>query len=371
MMTFNQLEGVHRLLDNLKSEPTHESPKTACGLDTLYYYVKLDYDNYTLFFRNVLLKRTLENDNCLKLKSLNYEKQFTFFELLDYTQGDSPITVCTIGFKNLNNKDNLESIKIQMSSFFMNDYGYEKSVEYVHNYLRGLGLNPLSTKVSRVDLNTYFLGHDFSYLRYDLFSTRSKKNKTYNNGSKFTGFTLGARSNDSVFLRIYDKNNELKDNQSNIGYLDTLRKEFLISKKFINKYAASFELSNYPLWNVEFELKREVLRKYNIDTIQDLWEKVDSVHKHICSNSFRLLDSPKTNSNASRKQNSFVWDILVDNYKVFHEGANIDKEKLKVYRQDESWLINRLEEFLSHDFNCDSAAFEKVKELKEFLSSKT
>lgn len=369
-MKFSELEEVHRHLDYLKSEPTTTSPKTVCGLDALYYQLVINWDDYNFFYKNVLLNRVLENDDLLELKSFDYEKQYTFFDLKYINEGSSPDTVCTIGFKNLNRKDNQECIKIQMSSFFMNNFGYEDSVNHVHDYLRGLGLEVHGTKITRLDLNTYFQGHDFSYLNYNLFSTRTTKSNIRGNSGVLETFELGARSSETVFLRIYNKRIEL----SVMGQKDyslSLKKQALIQEKFIKKYGAYHPIDQYELWNIEFEIKRQMLRRYNINTLEDLWSNVDSLHKDICTNTYRLLDSPKTQTHTSRKDNSLIWDILVDNYKLFNEGVNIDREKMKQYRQDDSWLKNRLDDFLSYDFNLDSSYYKEILDLRTRMSRNT
>lgn len=344
------------------------SPKFIPGIDALYFYVKVDYDNYITFYNNILLKGVLENDENLNLISYDYSKQWTFFtyNINIESEGLCPDIrpIFKIGFKNLNTKDNLDSILIQLDSSMMNLLGYKKAVDISLSYLREITLEPITTKVSRVDLNTYCKGYNFETLTPELFATKARKSGTIqpisNNGVLET-FYMGARSSDSVFMRIYNKSKELAA-LSSTNYSSSIFKSLLIESKFKAKYGEKTSI-NDNLWNVEFEVKRGTLRRYKIHTLYDLFENIDSLHNDIVTGTYRMLKRTKDEINNSRIETADIWKGITDNFKIFHKPTIIDKEKLKVYKKDTQWLKNRMIEFIEEPKNIDSPMLEDIKAL--------
>lgn len=354
-------------IESLKGSIPLYSPKYLQGIDALYFQVKINYDDYTLFYNNVLLSGTLENDDNFSMCSYDYTKQYTFFTYR--SEGSSPIQLCRIGFKNLNQKDYLESILIQMDSMALNVYGYKESYSLALDLIRSLGLQPLSTKVSRVDLNTYVTDHDFTYLDFNLFSTKQSKNgkitSSLSSRDKLETFYLGSRDSKSIHLRIYNKLVELY-NMSKSDYSLSSNKQMIIDMRFAEKYHTSVDYKH--LWNVEFELKRELLKRYNIDSVDDLFLKINDLHYDICTNHIRLLEREKDIINNSRIDSSLVWNDITNNYKVFvDEIKPIDKNKLKVYKKDNIWLLNRLNEYLLENPLADEEMISNINSLRASL----
>lgn len=350
---------------NLEDNIPLDSAKSISGIDALYFYVKVDYEHYTSFYHNFLLKGKISNLDNIILNSSDYSKQFTYYTYnIDISsQGSSPsiLPLCRIGFKNLNQKDNLDSIVVQMDSSMMNYLGYKSSTDIVLNFIRLISLDPISTKVSRVDLNTYVTGHNFEYVNYDLFSTRSRISGTIQPICKdgvIETFYMGSRSTDSVFMRIYNKSKELAA-LAKKDYLAAVFKKLLIENRFKSKHGDLIEIGS-NLWNIEFEVKRGTLRRYMIHTIDDLFNNVDSLHYDIVKNNFRMLTRPKNKINNIRIETSDIWKIITEEYHVFNKPVKIDKEKLKVYEKDDLWLMYRMVEFINEPGNKNSSMMEDV-----------
>ena len=69
------------------------------------------------------------------------------------------------------------------------------------------------------------------------------------------------------------------------------QKREMICLKFKEEHNINLD-DRLPLWNVEFELKRDLLRNYKIDTLEDLFCCVNSLHNDIMKR-MRLLTKKK------------------------------------------------------------------------------
>ena len=362
-----------RSSSKIKKAPAQKDYESVCGLDALYFYIKINYLDYSDFFVNHLLRGHLESDNFVLLNK-DYTNQFTYFRYMSEIEegknslpdeGVSPLQeIARIGFKNLNQNDNLDSIIVQMNSNALQQMSINDIINHFTVFLNNFGMTPLKFQLSRVDLNTYLFDYSFDWLSYDYFSTKSKKVEPKYNGYDLETFYLGSRNN-GLFLRIYDKLKQLKTLEYSEGNI----KQYLIGLKYLNKYK---QIPKYKsLWNVEIELRREQLRLYRIDTLEDLNQNVNSLFKIIFLKSIRLLaEGKKMDSHDNRIPTHSVWSHIINEYD--YNGfpvLEINKEKLKEYKRDRIWLRNRLIEFLEEPKNTDFYLREKTQELINYLDN--
>ena len=279
----------------------------------MYFYIKVNYLDYSDFFVNHLLRGHLESDNFVLLNK-DYTNQFTYFRYMAEiekeknslpSEGFSPLQeIGRVGFKNLNQKDNLDSIIVQMNSNALQQMSINDIIYHFTSLLNNFGMTPQKFQLSRVDLNTYVFDYSFDWLSYDYFSTKSKKVEPKYNGYDLETFELGSRNN-GLFLRIYDKLKQLKTLEYSEGNI----KEYLIGLKYINKYK---NIPKYKsLWNVEIELRREQLRLYRIDTLEDLNQNVNSLSKIIFSKSIRLLAEGKKWILTTTEYQRIVYGVIL------------------------------------------------------------
>lgn len=348
-----------------KSMPSQSSPKFVSGIDTLDFFVKINYDDYTSFYHNHLLKGVLDYEDCLVRQSEDFTRQWTWYDYYINIASEGSArderVLCTIKFKNLNQKDNNDSVLIEMRSSIMNLLGYQTSVNIVLMLLKSFTLEPLKTQVSRVDLNTYCLGHNFQYLTYENFSTKAEKCEPINKFGVLETFRLGARSSTTIYMRIYDKYKQLLHlSQSN--FADSNLKSNLIYSKFFHKYGLELD-TTVNLWNIEFEVKRGILKTFEIHTIEDLFNKVDSLHKYIVEKKFRMLIRKKDKTNNSLIKTHPLWEKLSNEFRLFNEPTVIDRTKLKLYKKDDEWFKNRMTDFIKEHRNVNSPMLEDIKAL--------
>ena len=318
-----------KLLDN--------SIATIAGVDALYYHLKINFQHYTQFYNNSFLINALQFGPFTRI-SENWLKQYTYCELRNPSNN---LLMARIGFKNLNTRDNLDSVQVQMDTYYMNTTGVLQSYYDVVEQIEALGLQVVKSKVSRIDLNTYVYGYDFSYLEYFYFSTLMRSNTKIYNGAKdrLETFYLGSRSSSAPYMRIYNKWSELmaKDEDQ--------QKQSLIRYKFLKEYDIHLDMDK-PLWNVEFELKREFLKSYKIDTVEECLQSVNVLHSELMKRIRLMTQKRKVDENHSdRIPTAPIWETIGTNYNFQDSNVPLDKLPAIKYSKDINWLINRVREF--------------------------
>jgi hypothetical protein len=223
----------------------------------------------------------------------------------------------------------------------MNTTGVLQSYYDVVEQIEALGLQVVKSKVSRIDLNTYVYGYDFSYLEYFYFSTLMRSNTKIYNGAKdrLETFYLGSRSSSAPYMRIYNKWSELmaKDEDQ--------QKQSLIRYKFLKEYDIHLDMDK-PLWNVEFELKREFLKSYKIDTVEECLQSVNVLHSELMKRIRLMTQKRKVDENHSdRIPTAPIWETIGTNYNFQDSNVPLDKLPAIKYSKDINWLINRVREF--------------------------
>jgi hypothetical protein len=334
---------------------------TVSGVDALYYQQNVDYDDYTAFFLESSLNSLATFGN-FQIISENWTKQYTHSNLLDPSDGR---IIARISFKNLNTRDFLESIMIKLDTYYMNIYGILHTCELVAKELQGLGLRLGKTKVSRLDLNTYVYGHDFHYLTYYRFSTLVRTNSKFYSALKdsLATFYLGSRSNGGApYLRIYDKWLELREQDTDQD------KQAMIRLMFLKEHELNLDDRN-PLWNVEFELKRELLKIYNINTIEDVFKSANMLHNDLMKR-YRLLTKKRKDGdrNTDKIPTAPIWQTIERNYNFMDSNLPVERTIPVKHSKHMEWLLNRLDEYLdlkTDDLTDSDILIEISKRLKE------
>jgi len=311
---------------------------TVCGVDALYYHLKINFQHYSTFYKECVSSNIMCLGAFTRI-SENWTKQYTYFKLVCPFEN---VTIARIGFKNLNTRDNLESVSVQMDSYYMNTHGIETSYHTVVEHIESLGLQVGRSKISRADLNTFVYGYDFSYLEYFYFSTLIRSNTKIYSGAKdkLQTFYLGNRtSTGAPFMRIYDKWAELLTQD-----VDN-RKTALINHRFVKENNVYLE-QDTPLWNVEFELKREFFKTYSIDTVEDFLCSVNVLHSELMKRIRLMTKKRKIDENhTDRIPTAPVWEMIANNYNFNDSNVPLDKIIPVKYSKDIEWLLNRVEEY--------------------------
>lgn len=287
-----------------------------CGIDALYYFAQSG-GKYDEFYEDII--NQIE-DKKAEFTALNYP----------YADNDIIITINEIdvqysgmgrdgflwfnheffrvGFKDSQKAQNIHNIRVQLNSIGIYTIGIKSLVEYINTQLlKGALLSTNYFPVTRIDVNM-FVQHNFNYLRKEMILSK-KKNHSANIGERSTGYELETYyvGKNPFMLRIYNKMKELET-------ASTIKKEIMYNYFGVNGLDI-----NKPIFNVEFELHREFLKRYGIDTIEDALSRAQSLFELGC-NLIKLIDisslseSQINSSNRKRAEILPIWEFISTHY---------------------------------------------------------
>lgn len=183
---------------------------------------------------------------------------------------------------------------VQIKSQFLVEAGVEGAVQAVRFVVGSLGRVDGPEKVSRVDLCADFVPrHALRQWPNESWVTRAKRRTPHYDGSRFTGWSIGKGG---MSARLYDKLFEL---------VTISRKDYLLTLWQQAEWQA-----DEPVWRLEFQLRRAVLKEMGIGDVGSLLANLDAIWAY-GSGSWLLLKVPNpSDSNQSRWLLHPLWELL-------------------------------------------------------------
>lgn len=171
-------------------------------------------------------------------------------------------------------------IYIQIKSVFILLNGLESVYEWIVVIVRQLFDGRIEgEKLSRADIYADFICEQgFKDTPIETFVSRARKKTIDHDGNLFTGFTIGGGR---LLARIYDKTHEIA----------------IHGKTYMYKLWQLPEDSLSRVWRVEFQLRRDTLRKFHVETMADLVSKAQALWEYCASKwlSMRTIGNPRVN----------------------------------------------------------------------------
>ena len=204
-------------------------------------------------------------------------------------------------------------IILRIKSEYLWAVGYENAWKNFKNFFEKYIGNILSQQVSRADLCCHTDNMVLTFEDDDTFKGNFFSNEVVTYRRKVSGMNFGSRNTGRIYCRIYNKTLEVTQKRQKVGF-------YQIWKNY------GLDIEN--IWNVEFELKRDFLRRISVNTVED------------------LFDSLKT-----------IWEYCTCKWLV---KTNLDRTRIERSTIDSCW------EKIQHAFdNCNSREFISVAEQKE------
>jgi len=305
-MVLNKVEHTDNLVvDNVP---------TASGIDTLYYFAESN-SEYEEFLIELLSQIEKQRE---RFKSLGHQYQDNEIVVLIndiefvYTGSGRDgfewfkSEYVRLGFKDREKNKNLHNIRVQLDAIGIYTIGIKSLLEYVNTKI----LDNITTghfPITRVDLNS-FVQHDFKYVHEDMWVSKKQSYdeiyKTHGKIRKRETITIGK----SPFkLRVYDKLAELAHSKKK----ELMHNYFGINGLDIEK----------PISNVEFEMHREFLKEYGIDTVDDVLNRSVVLFNH-AMDAIRLIDlnsikeEQLKSSNRNRALTLPIWEHIKQRYSL-------------------------------------------------------
>jgi hypothetical protein len=277
-----------------------------------------------------------------------------------------------IGFKDSEKAQNIQNIRVQLNAIGIYTIGIESLLEYVNEqFLKGALLSERNFLITRIDVNM-FIQHDFKYLRKEMILSK-KKNHSANIGERSSGYELETYyvGKNPFMLRIYNKLKELES-------ASQIKRELMYNYFGVNGLDVE-----KPIFNVEFELHREFLKRYGIETVKDALGRAKSLFELGCDlikllDISTLTDAQINSSNRKRADTLPIWQYIsthYDNKSFMQLSTPLEKIEKISYRytlEDARKPIKRhINRLLLHDNNPTSLYFiELLQDAKEEFDAK-
>lgn len=150
----------------------------------------------------------------------------------------------------------LPNLKFQMLAESLYQNGYVTAFKLADDLTKKIGDMSVA-KLSRLDLCVDFQGFDMSDERFHDFVCRSNMKAAWWSGDQPNGFHFGKGA---VQARLYNKTKEIEIH--NKGWMEAVWRE-----------CPQYDTSK-PVWRIEYQFKREALKEFEIDTVQEGFAKL-------------------------------------------------------------------------------------------------
>lgn len=289
------------------------------NIDTI--CILIDTENYEQLSANIikLLEKEKELAKSNYTKDTNYKHLITINDLSFYlspngSKGYSYILQNNgfqINVAQFRSKlENFSPIQVRISSEYLWAYGVSNSWSIVHNWIVETFGNITIEKVFRVDLCSHISDMDFITNYSLVYKGDFKKRQIFYTGNNISAITFGSRKSKNIYCRIYNKTLEIQE---------------MKHKSWFYEIWENNGLNIYNVWNIEFEIKSECLRQFDITTIEDVLKHLQSLWQY-CTTKW-LVKVDRINERIERCPVNADWLSIQKNYNNFHSLGLIKAEK--------------------------------------------
>jgi hypothetical protein len=186
----------------------------------------------------------------------------------------------------------LPTLWVQPRAEFIHAAGPRVVADWFDDVL-GYEFGAIRWSVNRLDLHADFQGLTIREIDATRFVTRAKHRSSYTDSGDLTGFVFGKRSTGTIGARIYDKTREIKD--SGHAYWPEI-------------WGDRFDPESI-VWRVEFEIGREGLRSYGIQSPTEVLDAAGALWTSLTHSWLRLTD-PTADMTSSRWPTAPEWTAV-------------------------------------------------------------
>jgi len=299
------------------------------GVDTIEFAIDIvDYFiDFKCFLENFKIHKELaqqsKNDTILELNNINFTVSRTGIKFYQYSLSCNDFFIYFMD-KSINTNS---PIKVKFLSSYIWSYGYQKAISNFFNWFKFFKLKIIDTKLSRLDI--CLDSDEFTFTENDLkcIKTRARDYKKhfvdnqYYSSHEFSGFSIG--TGNPIIARIYNKTLEIKKSQKN-WFLEVW-----------NKYNWN---QNNQVWRTEFQLRRPVLKEFNINSLNDLPSNINGLWKYL-TEEWLTFRTPQADSNSARWPVKRKW-VKVQNAEINQTDSMLVRKKVK--RGNSEQLLNQI-----------------------------
>lgn len=130
--------------------------------------------------------------------------------------------------------------------------------------------------------------------------------------------TVTIRS-ENLELCIYDKKAQIEQAD-------------LVTQGTFQRFILNGESMPDELTRVEFRFKRGILRRYGINTFEQLKQAENALPQVVGRDWFRILERDKVRGHENEIKNSPVWDWTLKAFKYYFSGSQVKPDRIRNYR---------------------------------------
>ena len=204
------------------------------------------------------------------------------------------------------------------------EHSEHELIDLVKHDIESLGGHTITHKISRCDLYADFRisgGLNLDFMRSHMVG-RAKNTSQFMNGDQLETFYAGNKSS-PIQIRIYDKGKEIKKKGSEGRWL-----------------LLWFIDDSQDVWRIEAQIRRQVLKQFRINKIDDLIKKKADLWRYITHDWFSLRN--QDNENQARRTVHELWKNVQSCVKYFgaEEGTKRHYEENEAASID--WYMARI-----------------------------
>jgi hypothetical protein len=182
----------------------------------------------------------------------------------------------------------------QISSELLSISGFNSSVRKLETLISRIGAIE-EQKISRIDVCVdFYTEFNLELIPKSAWVMQAQDYGSRYVGNRFSGFLFGAGG--SLLGRLYDKALEIETKS---------KKTF-----FYPLWEKGGWMGELPVWRMEFQLRREVLRQMGINSTNDLDEKLNGVWQYCCQKWLRLTVPSLSDTAKTRWPDHPLWVSL-------------------------------------------------------------
>ena len=208
--------------------------------------------------------------------------------------------------------EKIPSVRVQARAEALHSpLGPDGIVRWITTVMRNEGL-PISWTVSRLDLHADVQGWVLSGNDRHRLVSRAKARATYEEDGTLSGFTIGKRKTKTINGRIYDKTLEIAGNGHDWWF---------------DIWGDKFDCE-HPVWRIEFELHRAVLKEMQLNEPADVLAATDRIWAY-ASRDWLTYRRPTGHDRPARWPLSPEWEKI---QRVTLAGTALPIERIRAGR---------------------------------------
>ncbi len=164
-------------------------------------------------------------------------------------------------------------------------------------------------KISRLDLACHTDTIQFDLHHLENFKGNYQMDQVYRDNRRVTGLNFGSRQTKKIYVRIYDKMMEISKKGNKNWFIDIWQKNGMTDR----------------VWNVEYELNRELFTELSINTVDQALAQLRTLWLYCTSKHLVLMENDKTR--IERSEIDEKWHDIQGAYDNFEGSALIRRRK--------------------------------------------